>query len=67
MPLILSCLERTTIRGYQALCVLLLLVANDKSKQAALARMHGMLHLSKMLRPVAVDNRTTDSHLSSKA
>ncbi|KAL0048104.1 hypothetical protein WJX82_007753 [Trebouxia sp. C0006] len=64
MPLILSCLERTTIRGYQALCVLLLLVANDKSKQAALARMHGMLHLSKMLRPVAVDNRTTDSHLS---
>jgi len=41
-------------------------VEDDKRKQAALAHLHGMLHLSKMLQSVMVDSRATDSRFSSK-
>ncbi|KAL0048081.1 hypothetical protein WJX82_007291 [Trebouxia sp. C0006] len=55
VPLLLSCLEHTKGRPFQAFCVLSAVVADDTSKQAALAQMHGMLHVSKMLKPITVE------------
>ncbi len=59
VPLLLSCLEHTKGRPSQAFCVLSAVVADDKSKQAALAQMHGMLYVSKMLKPITVEQEAS--------
>ncbi len=67
VPLLLSCLEHTKGRPSQAFCVLSAVVADDKSKQAALAQMHGMMYVSKMLKPVIMDQKASDICPSRKA
>ena len=59
VPLLLSCLEHTKGRPFQAFCVLSAVVADDKSKQAALAQMHGMMYVSKMLKPITTEQKAS--------
>ena len=67
VPLLLSCLEHTKGRPFQAFCVLSAVVADDTSKQAALALMHGMLHVSKMLKPITVEQEDSGVSPSGEA
>ena len=67
MPLLLSCLEHTKGRPFQAFCVLSAVVADDKSKQAALAQMHGVLYVSKMLKPTTVEQEDSGVSPSGEA
>lgn len=67
VPLLLSCLEHTKGMASQAFCILWAIVADDKSKQAALAQMRGMMYVSKMLKPVIMHQKASDIRPSRKA
>lgn len=54
-------------RPSQAFCVLLAVVADDKAKQAALAQMHGVLYVSKMLKPITVEQEASGTCPSCEA
>jgi hypothetical protein len=67
VPLLLSCLEHTKGRPFQAFCVLSAVVADDMSKQAALAQMHGILYVSKMLKPITAEQEDSGVSPSGEA
>lgn len=54
-------------RPTQAFCVLSAVVADDKAKQAALAQMHGVLYVSKMLKPITVEQEASGTCSSCEA